>query len=268
MVKEISNLSGEIGKLASKNLKLSKQLSSGKKVVSAADDPAALAIANTLASDVRLSQQARRNNSDATSALNIAGSAVTQISDISGRMSELATQAANGTLSKEQRTALDSEYKQLSAEASRIAETTEFNGISLLKGKSISVQSGIDGSAASRTTINSNSGLNEKLKNLGSQSLLSAESALSVLSSQNQFRESLGELNSEFGATTNRLAINSENLATSEENKLAAESQIMDLDIAQAQAEKISGDVKMQMSTALSAQAGKLQSQKVLSLIT
>lgn len=121
-------------------------LASGKRLTSAASDPAGLAIAVELATTVSISNQASRNVSYAVSASEMVDSATAQLSDMGGRMAELAMQAANGPLSNEQRAVVNQEFQALSQEAQRIVETTEFNGVKLLKGESFSVQVGADAS--------------------------------------------------------------------------------------------------------------------------
>ena len=116
-----------------KNLEKSYQkLSSGKRINTASDDAAGLAIASDLASSVQISSQGRRNLGDATSAISIADNAFGSLSDIGNRLTELATESANGTLSDSQRTSLNNEFSQLTQEAQRITSTTQFNGKSLL----------------------------------------------------------------------------------------------------------------------------------------
>ena len=90
-----------------------KKLATGKRINSASDDAAGLAIANSLATDISVSQQSRRNTAEASSALNIADGAYQQLNDMSGRMAELATQASSPILSADQRSSLDAEYQQL-----------------------------------------------------------------------------------------------------------------------------------------------------------
>jgi len=110
------------------------RLSSGLRINRAVDDAAGLSISESLKADTRLFNQGIRNLNDGASLLNIAESALGELSNITIRLRELATQSANGTLGKNQRQALDKEAQALSKEYNRIARTTEFNGRKLFDG--------------------------------------------------------------------------------------------------------------------------------------
>ncbi len=92
----------------------------------------------------RISNQARKNLNDGISLTQVADSAIEQLSNITTRISELASQAANGAYSNTQRQALNSEAQSLIAEYNRIVESTKFNGVSILtEGASTVLQGGI-----------------------------------------------------------------------------------------------------------------------------
>lgn len=104
------------------------RLSSGMRINSAADDAGGLAVASSLNVGARIYARAVRNVNDGITVTNIANSALDSLTSIVTRISELATQAANGTISAQQRNALDIEAQALSDEYSRIARSTTFNG--------------------------------------------------------------------------------------------------------------------------------------------
>ncbi|MCB0344257.1 MAG: VCBS repeat-containing protein [Bdellovibrionales bacterium] len=110
------------------------RLSSGMRINTASDDAAGLAISESLNNDQRVFGQGIRNLNDGISLLSIADGAVEQLTNITIRLQELATQASNGSLGNNQRQALDEEAQQLSQEYFRIARTTEFNGLNLFDG--------------------------------------------------------------------------------------------------------------------------------------
>ncbi len=110
------------------------RLSSGQRINKASDDAAGLAIADSLNADSRVFNQGVRNLNDGISVLNIADGALQELTNITFRLTELAEQAANGTLGIAQRTSLDEEAQALKAEYFRIAKTTEFNGRKLFEG--------------------------------------------------------------------------------------------------------------------------------------
>lgn len=108
------------------------RLSSGQRINRAADDAAGLAVASGLSARRKIFAQGLRNLNDGVSALNIADAGMGQLSTIISRQRELAAQAANGSLSSSQRSALDSEFQKLAQEYQRTLDTTTFNGQSLL----------------------------------------------------------------------------------------------------------------------------------------
>lgn len=107
------------------------RLSSGLRINKAADDAAGLSIAESLNTDQRVLNQGVRNLNDGVSLLAIADGALSELSSITTRLAELAEQASNGALSKQQRSALNEEAQALRDEFSRITDTTEFNGVKL-----------------------------------------------------------------------------------------------------------------------------------------
>ncbi|QPQ55348.1 flagellin [Allosphingosinicella flava] len=124
------------------------RLSTGKRINSAKDDAAGLAIASRMTSQVRGFAVAVRNANDGISLAQTAEGAMGEVTNMLQRMKELATQSANGTLKDSDRAALQSEVNQLTKEIANIAETTTFNGVKLLDGstKSLNLQTGLNAS--------------------------------------------------------------------------------------------------------------------------
>ncbi len=268
MIKPANGLLRSLNRESNNLSKMFKKISSGKRVVNAVDDAAGLAIAKALETETTVSRQARRNISDGVSALRIADGAMQQIGDIGGRMAELAAQAANGTISDQQRSALNAEYQQLAQEAQRITETTEFNGINLFKDGGITLQSGVDGSENSQTAALGENTVSQVTDSLSGLDLSSAEGARAGL---DQIRTSISDLSQtrgEVGAVMSRLDASFNNLITKEENNAAAQSRIEDLDMAQAVAQKNATEIRQNITTSLVAQAGQLQGQNVLALLS
>ena len=110
------------------------RLSTGKRINSAADDAAGVAIASRLSSEIRGTNQAIRNAMDGQALIDTAEGAHAEIESILQRMREVAVQAANDTNSSTDRTAMQTEMTQLTAEINRIAATTTWAGVSLLNG--------------------------------------------------------------------------------------------------------------------------------------
>ena len=122
------------------------RLSSGLRIATAADDAAGLGISERMRSQIRSYGAASRNAQDGVSLVQTAEGALGEVSNIVNRMRELAIQAANGTLSSQDRTTINTEYQELIAEVDRIASTTTFNGVNLLDGTTatIGIQAGIN----------------------------------------------------------------------------------------------------------------------------
>jgi flagellin len=110
------------------------QLSTGKRINTAADDAAGLAISNKMTSQIRGLNQAVRNANDAISMIQTAEGGTVEINNMLQRMRELAVQSANDTNSGDDRAFLDLEFKELSEEINRIAEMTQFNKMDLMTG--------------------------------------------------------------------------------------------------------------------------------------
>ncbi|MBW2142216.1 MAG: flagellin, partial [Deltaproteobacteria bacterium] len=110
------------------------RLSSGLRVNSAADDAAGLAIRELMRADIQVIRQGIRNASDGISLLQTAEGALSVIDEKLVRMKELAEQAATGTYTTVQREIMNSEYQAMAAEIDRIANATDFNGVTLLDG--------------------------------------------------------------------------------------------------------------------------------------
>lgn len=110
------------------------QLSTGKRINTAADDAAGLAIATRMTHQIRSLNQAVRNAGDAINLIQTAEGATNEITDMMQRMRELAIQAVNDTNDNAQRSYLDLEFQQLKAEIVHISESTEWNGFPLLSG--------------------------------------------------------------------------------------------------------------------------------------
>ena len=110
------------------------RLSTGKRINSAADDAAGLAIATKMTAQIRGLDQAGRNANNATSMIQLADGAAEQISNILQRMREIVVQAADGSNSASDVAVLNVEFKEAASEIDRIVDVTEFNGKKLLNG--------------------------------------------------------------------------------------------------------------------------------------
>ena len=127
------------------------RLSTGSRINSAKDDAAGLAISDRMAAQVSGLNMAVRNANNAISMLQTAEGATKEITNMLGRMRELSVQAASGTYTDTDRTALNLEFQALLSEIERIADNTEWNGEKILAGTSATVDT-----AASETALSKN----------------------------------------------------------------------------------------------------------------
>jgi len=126
----------------------SSKLTSGKRINSAKDDPAGLAIANLMTSKIRENNQSIRNANDGISFTQVADGALSGANDVLQRIRELAVQAGNGTLNDGNRSTIQNEINQLSSQLSDIGKNTKFNGINVFADpsttKSLNIQVGFN----------------------------------------------------------------------------------------------------------------------------
>lgn len=108
------------------------QLSTGKRINSAADDAAGLAISQRMTAQIRGLDQGVRNANDGVSLLQTAEGALIEVTNMLQRMRELSLQSANDTYTAQDRTALNLEYGQLMQEINRVAQSTQWNGMNVL----------------------------------------------------------------------------------------------------------------------------------------
>ena len=122
------------------------RLSTGKRINSAKDDAAGLAISQRMTANIRGLAVATRNASDGISMAQTAEGALGQVTNMLQRMRELAVQSSNGTLSTTDRASLQAEVNQLTSQINDVAKTTSFNGLKLLDGsvKNLTLQTGVN----------------------------------------------------------------------------------------------------------------------------
>lgn len=159
------NTQNNLSKSGSALSQATERLSSGLKINSAADNAAGFAIAQSYTTQIGGLQQASANASDAINLAQTAGSALDQVSSNLEAIRDLATQATNGTLTDDNRKALDQEVQQRLAEITRIANQTTFNGRKVLDG-SLSTQSFQVGADVGQT-ISVSLGTSAKASDLG-----------------------------------------------------------------------------------------------------
>jgi flagellin len=235
------------------------RLSSGFRINRAADDAAGLAISEKLRGQIRGLSQAQRNAQDAVSLVQTAEGSLNEVHSMLQRVRELAVQFANGTLSTSDKAAITAEAAQLQSEIERIGNSADFNGIKLLDGTggTISFQVGAnDGDVIAVDTAT----LTDKIGTINVSDTGSAISAIDAAI------EKVSTLRGSFGAVQNRLEHTLNNLATYQENLMASESRIRDVDMASEMVEFSKNQILQQAGTSMLAQANQAP-QAVLSLL-
>lgn len=240
------------------------QLASGQRINRASDDAAGLAIASGIAASITQISQASRNVGDTSSALAIADGALGQVSELSTRMQELASMAANGTYTDEQRGALQAEYSALSAEIQRIGETTSYNGKNLLDGSTMTAQVGASGETLQVNGVN----LQALSSAVASQDISTQAGAQAAMSAVEQFSQDLtSERSGTIGSAMSRLESIQNNLSSQTITQNSALSQIQDADLPSVVAELTKAQVLQQYQVALVQQSSMLQASTRLSLL-
>ena len=248
------------------------KLSSGYRINRGADDSAGLAIAESLKAQSRIAGQAIRNTNDGISTIAIADGALGEVANILSRLAELASQAANGTLSTSQRSVVSNEFVALSSEIERIAQVTEFNGIKLLSGtNSVTIQVGTGSTAASQIGYQNQLATLQGigLGNTGGALVYSingttndnaATAARMALDAVYAAIYSVGASRGILGGIESRLSTAIANLGVARENLVAAESRIRDVDVAEEAANLTRLNSLQSAGTAVLAQANQLPS--------
>ena len=267
---QAANTNRQLGITTSAQAKSTEKLSSGYKINRAADDAAGLSISEKMRSQIRGLNKASSNAQDGVSLVQTAEGALNETHSILQRMNELATQAANGTNTSVDRSAIRAELDQLTSEINRIQSTTQFNTMNLLDGtfsgatKQMKLQVG----ALSGQSINF-SIANMCATKIGLKTALSVSTftnAGSYMKAVQDAIEVVSKQRSAMGAIQNRLEHTIANLDTTSENTQSAESRIRDTDMASEMVTYSKNNILAQAGQSMLAQANQ-STHGVLSLL-
>jgi flagellin len=280
------------------------KLSSGLRINRAADDAAGLSISEGLKSQVSGSAVAARNAQDGISVIQTTEGALTEVHSILQRMRDLAVQGANDTNNAAARTAIKKEGDSLGKELDRLTQSTNFNGIDLLKGKDgtgvttsgsdgvLSIQVGTGGTAVVApatsndkidikvgdvaTAVNGAAPADALSGSTGAAGFIVEDTAASPGTAAANAQATIVRIDdaikavsvqrADLGATQNRLEHATKTLQVSGENLSAAASRITDTDMAQEMVKFTKANIMAQAGTAMLAQANQ-SGQGVLSLL-
>jgi flagellin len=244
------------------------RLSSGKRINSAKDDAAGLAIATTMTSQIRGMNQAVRNANDGIALAQTADGALNEVTNMLQRVRELAVQSKSGTYQQTDRDNLQAEVTELSAQIDDILSNTKFNGVNITaKGASasdvtITIQAGSDSATTIDLKIQAvdgtklGTGLDVASTSAAGTTIDNVDDALTAI---NTTRASLGASQSRLESAVNNLTNNVTNLSD-------ARSRIEDADYSAETTALAKAQIVSQASTAMLSQANQSQ-QNVLSLL-
>ncbi|MFJ3051476.1 MULTISPECIES: lateral flagellin LafA [Pseudomonas nitroreducens/multiresinivorans group] len=256
------------------------RLGTGLRINSAADDAAGLQIATRLNAQSRGMDVAMRNTSDAISLMQTADGAFSELTDITQRMKDLATQAANGTNSTDDGKALSAEFNELGKELTNIISNTKFAGDALFGVDGASGKFGTTGGVTFQIGSDKAETLNvdvaAQLKAVtdafgtltkqfaatpaAGTELETLTGANTAIDNASKALDAIGSLRAQFGANINRLQHTSNNLANMKDNTDLSKGRIMDADFAVESANMSKNSMLMQSGISMLKQAGQMPS--------
>jgi flagellin len=275
------------------------RLSTGYRINSSMDDAAGLQIATRLKAQSSGMAVAMRNTQNSISMLQTADGALSEVNNILTRMKDLATQAADGSSSDDDKTAMQSEYNSLTDELSNIFSNTKFGGTALLKYKAgddtttgklgqstgITFQIGADSSETMKASFGTELGdvttaIDTATKKADATTLFMPDGSAADASTGDNLTagatdaiknlsaaiDSVSTLRSKLGAISNRLDHVYNNLSNISSNTQAATGRIMDVDFATESSNMTSNQMLMQAGTAMLKQTNSMSSM-VMSLL-
>jgi flagellin len=251
---EAFNSHRNLTQTAAKSAKAMEKLSSGYRINRSADDAAGLAISEKMRGQIGGLAQANRNAQDGISLVQTAEGALSEVHSMLGRVRELKVQYDGGTLNATDKTAITNEITSLTTEIGKIGTETKFNGNPLLTGTAATFQVGAnDGETIATTAVDLSTAV-------------SGITSSSTLANIDTAIENVSTARSAFGAVQNRLEHRMANLGSYQENLVAAESRIRDVDMASEMVNFSKLNILQQAGTSMLAQANQAP-QGVLSLL-
>ena len=249
------------------NLKTTfERLASGKRINSAKDDAAAMAIVERFAAQIIGSSQAYRNVNDAVSMVQTADSYSGQVTDLMQRGRELSLQSSNATMSDSDRAALQTEYKSIQDEVTRITDSAEFNGHKLMnQATEMNFQVGPNATAADQVSVNTID-LKTELASFFASDISSQANAQASLNVADDSMQIVNTQRAEYGASLNRFESIGKNLQNTEVNLESSKSRMLDTDYAATMSDHTKNMLLNNAATALHSQANFSQ-QQIMSLL-
>ena len=244
------------------------RLATGKRINSAKDDAAGLAIATKMTADVRAMGQGIRNSNDGISLAQTGEGALQEVTNMMQRVRELAVQSKSGTYSVDDRTSMNAEVGELQLQIDDVLTNTKFNGVTLFSktaGTDVSVVIATGGSATDAVTLTSKGIDGTKLTSTALD-VTDATKAATTITNIDDTLKQVTATRASLGAGQNRLESVVNNLTNNATNLSDARSRIEDADYSSETTAMAKAQILSQASTAMIAQANQSQ-QNVLSLL-
>lgn len=241
------------------------RLSTGKRINSASDDAAGLAISNSMTSQINGMSQGIRNANDGIAMAQTADGALEEVTNMMQRIRELAVQGGSGTYSDDDRANMQTEVDQLATQIGSILSNTEFNGVKLFDGSAggsgtVTIQTGANAAdTVDITFADQTSDLDMTGVTIGADASASLTTVDAALKAVNTARASYGASQSQLQSAVNNMTSDVANLSD-------ARSRIQDADYSAETTNLAKAQILSQASTAMLAQANQSQ-QSVLKLL-
>lgn len=243
-------------------------IGSGKRIITASDDAAGLAISESIRGQVGGLKMAKQNSLNAQSLIQVSEGGLNEISNIMIRLRELGVQAASDNIGDTEREFLDLEAQQLLQESDRIAMSTRFGDKVLLSGEQDEMEFhvGAFGGEENRVSAQVAADATNSALGIDGISVADKDSARDVLESVDEALVQLGRIRADFGAVQSRLQAVNANTEIQFENLSAAQSRIADADIAYESAEMASASILQTaaVNVLASANTNNMQAMKLI----
>ena len=253
--------------------KTMEKLSTGFRINKSGDDAAGLAVSTKMTAQIRGTNQAGRNISDAIALVQTADGATKEISAIMQRMRELAVQGATETYSTDDLALMDTEYQQLEAEITRIVSQTKWNKMELLDGSGGSggagaflIQVGSDNGQFMTVSIGNLDIAAGSLNALDGMAVITQASASQAITQIDSAFTELATIRADYGSYMNRLGHSLNNAEVFSANMSDANSRLLDTDYAKEMTEFAKSQIVRQAGMAMLTQANAIPNQ-VLQLL-
>ena len=250
----LSNTALEIGKSLAR-------LSSGYRITNASDDAAGLAISVNLGAQIRSYHQAVRNAQDALNVTQTAETSLNETQNILIRLRELATQAASSGVSNTERGYIQNEVGALISEVDRIANATEYNGVSLINSTThLTFQVGIRSVAANDQIVVTTTSATASALSLSGMSMSALTGAAGALATIDRAMQSVSSARATLGAQAGRMDRVVQTATQASVSLSAAQSRIRDVDVAEEVSNLTRLQIMMQAGVSILAQANQMSS--------